>query len=99
MVIMKTKSLWNIHSLWEQFSPLVKVSKLSKKIKEQFFSEGSNNGFHLVPEFSFKHSTEPVFSDDYGSYLGLEQSQVIEHQGKQDVGTDVPYLLNSQPTY
>lgn len=80
---MNTKVLWNIQSLWEKFFSQEKSDNhLSKRIKEQFFSSGSDSGFSLVSSFSFHKSKEPIFSDDHGKYLGLATSQVIESKGK-----------------
>lgn len=73
---MNQKILWKIQSLWEQYH------RESQHVQKISVPEEINFGFHNMDTFDFTPSEEPVFSDDYGSYRGLQHQQVIECQGK-----------------
>lgn len=83
---MSHKILWKIEELWNKFysenyhSQLNLESfslKLYKNNKSLY-----NSDFNFVSEFNFNLSEKPVHSDDYGKYLGLERSQILEKDGK-----------------
>lgn len=70
------KLLWKIQSLWEQSYQEGGSAELSSILTIPSF------GFHKVQDFDFTKSKQLVFSDDHGSYYGLKQQQILEHQGK-----------------
>jgi hypothetical protein len=80
---MNHKLIWKIEELWKAFY------KPAKQKKQEVFNNYNNFGiskyysrFHKVDNFDFSSSKKPVFSDDYGSYKGLEKLQVSVSSGK-----------------
>ena len=90
---MNEKVLWKIEELWKKYYSLslqgVKQSHYwHSDLKERISFLYKNNisiynpDFQRVIEFDFTQSKKPVHSDDYGEYLGLEKSQVLEKNSK-----------------
>lgn len=75
---MNEKVLWKIEELWKKYyqsrdKTTIDVSKNYENGVSKYYSP-----FHKVDNFHFHQSPEPVFTDDYGEYLGLERYQVLE---------------------
>ncbi len=79
------KILWKIEELWNKnYSPIFKVNFPTEKITALYEQGVSryNPHFHFVEEFVFRSSQNPVHSDAYGEYFGLEKSQLLKKNGK-----------------
>jgi hypothetical protein len=80
---MYQKRLWNIASLWERFAPHDhhNVSHHPLYLLQEYYDRDGisiyNPDFHLVDRFDFSSSLHPVHSDEYGSYSGLQNSQLM----------------------
>ncbi len=87
-VDMNEKLLWKIESLWNQHYRSSKCCKvfsdktLSKSITETFFANGNSHSFTLTEKLSFEKTENAVFSDSYGDYLGIKNSQVMRSEDK-----------------
>ena len=68
------KILWKISSLWTICSNPRKVLGKKEDLTSSYFSS--------VKTFDYQKSREPVFSDDYGQYFGLKESQVMRVDDK-----------------
>lgn len=79
---MNHKILWKIQSLWEQHYRPNKQGDFSVENNYQSGNSRYYSPFHLVDEFSFEPSAKPVFTDEYGEYLGLKNLQVTQKDGK-----------------
>lgn len=80
---MYQKFLWKIEELWEKSKE--KTLPSSFDISRNYDEKGDSlyyPRFVRVQQFDPSPSKIPVFSDDYGSYLGLAQCQVLDVRGK-----------------
>ncbi len=76
---MNQKKLWKIEEIWKRdiehkpnFWDFSNIQKNYKNGVSIYYKK-----FHQVDVFDFSLSQEPVFSDTYGSYRGLEKQQLI----------------------
>ena len=79
---MNEKLLWKIEELWnthfkDNKNSDINVTKNYKNSISKYYKK-----FHLVENFDFTESKDSVFSDDYGSYKGLQKLQVSMNSGK-----------------
>jgi hypothetical protein len=79
---MYQKRLWSLASLWEQYFVLDKnIPRLPLHLIQEHYDETGiskyNPDFQIVEKFDFSSSIHPVHSDAYGSYRGLERSQLL----------------------
>jgi len=77
-LVPRKKLLWKIEELWDQYYRPT-PSSLSIDTSLNYDEEGRSRyhpRFQIVDQFSFEPSTEPVFHDDQGSYLGLVDCQL-----------------------
>lgn len=83
-VLWKIEELWNKYNTNDFFSGLISEFTLREKLAPFYKNNISihNLDFHLVKEFNFNQSKNFIHLDDYGKYLGLEKSQVLEKEGK-----------------
>lgn len=76
------KILWKIEELWNHYFEIQNVQTIDIQNHYEHGVSKYYSRFHCVDEFDFSLSEESVFSDDDGSYLGLQTLQVSMKSGK-----------------